>query len=79
MIKHRQDTPQRKYFKSILEAILAAYNKGEAVAYIAAKNVNEENWLLQFCEQRGYHSKPSHQIDGIEYWKVYGWREIYDA
>lgn len=76
--KKKKDTPKTRYSGSILEDIKAAYFRNRDYVIVPAIG-EEENWLFEFCEQRGYNYGVSHSTDGVVYYKIWGWKENYES
>ena len=72
--KTKKKTPEQKYCESLMEQIGFAVAKGKYAIYVPAKD-EEEDWLNEFCEQRGYFVRADHNTDGVTYYKVWGWGE----
>ena len=69
--KNKKKSPEQKYYENLTELINLATAKGGSVIYVPAKG-EEEDWLLNFCSMRNYEVRASHNTDGVNYYKVWG-------
>lgn len=70
--KNKKKSPEQKYHEDLMEQIGFAAAKGKYAIYIPAVD-EEETWLFNFCSQRGYEVRASHNSEKINYYKVWGW------
>lgn len=70
--KAKKKSPQQKYCEALIEQITFASFNGKYAIYTPAEG-EEEDWLNEFCEQRGYEVRASHNTDGVNYYKAWGW------
>lgn len=70
--KAKKKSPKQKYCENLMEQITFASFNGKYAIYVPAEG-EEEDWLNEFCEQRGYFVRADHNTDGVNYYKVWGW------
>ena len=70
--KTKKKSPQQKYCESLMEQITFASFNGKYAIYVAAEGV-QEDWVYEFCSQRGYEVRASHTSENITYYKIWGW------
>ena len=68
----KKKTAEQKYYEDLMEQTNFAAAKDKYAIYVPAKD-EEEDWLMTFCGQRGYEVRASHNTDGVNYYKVWGW------
>ena len=68
--KNKKKSPEQKYYENLAELINLATAKSGSVIYVPAKG-EEEDWLLNFCSARDYEVRASHNIDGVNYYKIW--------
>lgn len=70
--KTKKKSPKQKYCENLMEQItFGSFNEKYAI-YVPAEG-EEEDWLNEFCEQRGYFVRADHNTDGVNYYKLWGW------
>ena len=70
--KAKKKSPKQKYCENLMEQITFATLCGEHSVYIAATE-EQENWLYEFANFRGYKARLSHSTDGEKFFKIWGW------
>ena len=69
--KNKKKSPEQKYYENLMELINLATAKGVSAVYVPAKG-EEEDWLFNFCSMRNYEVRASHNTDGINYYRIWG-------
>ena len=70
--KTKKKSPKQKYCESLMEQITFAVFNGKYAIYVAATD-EQEDWLYEFASVRGYEVRASHNTDGENFFKLWGW------
>lgn len=67
--KKKKTTKEKLFFESLAADIDMAREKGKNCVYEPAVG-EEEDWLWTFVENNNYKCHPSHNTDGVNYYRV---------